>query len=190
MSLIEEGWKITNNNSGEKITEMEVSGAVICKFDSDGRRSILLIQRASDDHWPNYWEFPRGKCDKTKTEDIMDCLKREVKEETNLDVEPIVFIDKFSYENKKDKKISTQHNYLCYLKPGNQELKLSREHQDYKWISTPGEVELLVFNEMGDTLKKVFSSEESLTSKSGKVEVKNKLDSKIEECLNYVLENL
>jgi len=61
-------------------TVMNVAAGVIVKFEQD-RPYVLLIQRAADDHWPLHWEFPRGKCDKPVGEDLIHCLKREVKED-------------------------------------------------------------------------------------------------------------
>ncbi len=189
MSIIEEGWKVKTNSSGKKIKYMDVIGAVICKFDiKTNKKSYLLIQRAKDDHWPNHWEFPRGKCDKSKTEKLFPCLRREVKEETNLDVLPIKFIDTFQYSADGGERISTQTNYLCYLKPGKQELKLSHEHQDYKWVSNAGEIELLLNNEMKNTFLKVFPQEEMLSSKPGYIQQQNSTDNKIEEALNIIFE--
>ena len=182
--MIKEGWSFKKDENGDRIKYVDVMGAVICKFDyTNGRKEILLIQRAKDDHWPNYWEFPRGKCDASSKEKLHPCLSREVKEETNLDVIPIRFIDKFTYSADEGKRQSTQFNYLCYLKPGKQELKLSHEHQDYKWVSTPGEIELLVSGEMKNTLLKIFDQNEILSTKPEPVS-----DEIIDECLNIILE--
>ncbi len=125
---------------------------------------ILLIQRAADDHWPLFYEPPRGKCDKTPTEKLKPCLKREVKEEVGLDVLPIKIIDSFSYYVSKEKRKSTQYNFLCVLKDQNQPVVLSKEHQDYKWIKSLGEVELLCLPEMRTTISKVLTSDQSLVN--------------------------
>jgi len=180
--MLKEGWRYKKNDDGKIVKYVDVIGAVICRFDlKNGKKEVLLIQRAKDDHWPNHWEFPRGKCDASKTEKLFPCLKREIKEETNLDIIPIRFIDKFSYVADKGKRISTQYNYLCYLKSGKQELKLSHEHQDYKWVSSPGEIELLLSGEIKNTLLKIFSQDDLLTTKP-KI-----TDEVIEECIDIIL---
>ena len=61
-------------------TKMNVAAGVIVKEGENGEQLLLLIQRASDDHWPLHFEFPRGKCDKPKGEDLIKCCKREIKE--------------------------------------------------------------------------------------------------------------
>ena len=41
-----------------------VTAGLIVKEGENGEKLLLLIQRAKEDHWPNFWEAPRGKCDK------------------------------------------------------------------------------------------------------------------------------
>ena len=127
--------------------EMNVAAGVVLRNDPNNITidQILLIQRAEDDNWPNYWEIPRGKCDKGKNEDLIKCLKREIKEETGIDIEPIKLIDKFDYVADEGKRKSTQHNYLCKLSNNNQQVKLSKEHQRFRWVSSLSEVQLKQF---------------------------------------------
>ena len=122
---------------------MNVAAGVIMKYDDSGRKQILMIQRSKEDHWPNHWEFPRGKCDKPIGESLLGCCAREIKEETGLDVEPLVLIDTFEYMADQGKRKSICHNFLCRMKNPDQQVKLSKEHQDYKWVSEQGEVELI-----------------------------------------------
>jgi 8-oxo-dGTP pyrophosphatase MutT (NUDIX family) len=63
--------------------EIDVSGAVIYRINREEKiPEILMIRRSPDDVWPNVWEFPRGKCN--AKEKMVDCLKREVREEAGL----------------------------------------------------------------------------------------------------------
>lgn len=141
----------------DKVTKkVNVAGGIIFKEQQGEKPAILLIQRAKDDHFPNHYEFPRGKCDLGNNEDLIHCLKREVKEETGLDIIPLKFIDKFSYTADKGTRLSTQHNFLCKMKDPNQKIKLSFEHQGYQWITTPGEAEMTVLPEMKKSILKAF----------------------------------
>lgn len=137
--------------------EVNVAGAVILKFNDEKTKSILLIQRAADDNWPLIFEFPRGKAE--ENEDLKECLKREVKEETGLDINILEYIDKFEYIAEHGKRKTTQYNFLCKMKDPNQKIKLSKEHQDFKWVSSVGEVELLVPSEMKKTISKVLNTD-------------------------------
>ena len=141
----------------DKVTKkVNVSGGIIFKEQPGEKPAILLIQRAKEDHFPNHFEFPRGKCDDGPNESLIACLKREIKEETGLDIIPLKFIDKFQYIADEGSRLSTQHNYLCKMKDPNQKIKLSKEHQGYQWITTPGEAELIVLPEMKRSIMKAF----------------------------------
>jgi 8-oxo-dGTP pyrophosphatase MutT (NUDIX family) len=142
--------------NNKQIKRVPVSGAIIVKNTGTGPK-ILLIRRSKTDTWGMIWEYPRGKCDKgDKT--IIECLKREVKEETSLDVDVIKYLGKYSYIADQGTRISTQYNFLCKVKDLNQKVKLSFEHDGFKWISTEGEAELLVPSEMKKMISKIFDS--------------------------------
>lgn len=143
---------------------MNVSACVIMRYDENNTKQILMIQRSKDDHWPNHWEFPRGKCDKPIGESLIKCCKREIKEETGLDIEPLTLIDTFEYMADQGKRKSICHNFLCRMKNPDQPVKLSKEHQDYKWVSELGEVELIAMPEQKRTIEKVLNTDRALVT--------------------------
>jgi mutator protein MutT len=163
--------------------KMNAAAAVIMRYDENENKQILLIQRASDDHWPNHWEFPRGKCDRGENEDTQFCVKREVREETGLDIKVLALIDKFQYLADGGKRLTTCYNYLCKLENDNQKIKLSKEHQDYKWISQVGQAEMLVMPEQKKTIEKVLNSDQTIVSYPDNEFTKN---NKIEEYLRRI----
>ncbi len=131
--------------------EIDVAGAVIYRYNKEEKiPEILMIRRCEDDKYPNVWEFPRGKC--TQREKIRDCMKREVKEETGLTLKIESYLNKFTYIADEGKRRSTQYNFLCKLDPPDQEVVLSKEHSEYRWISTKGQIDLLAYREIEDTL--------------------------------------
>ncbi len=159
--------------------KVNVIGAVIIKMGDEGKPMVLLIQRASDDHWPLFWEIPRGKCDRGDNQQITKCLKREVKEETGLDVSPVKFIGTFQYVADNGNRISTQYNFLCIMKNENQEVKLSKEHSNFKWVYSVGEVELMVTPELKRIIAKAFGYHDQIVN----YDMENEVMYKIEECL-------
>ena len=159
MKIIDEYLEFLYGEENNVKKKINVAGGVIIKEGENGETMVLLIQRAHDDFFPDHFEIPRGKCDKPIGEDLIHCLIREVKEETGLDIEPIKFIDKFSYLADKGTRESIQHNYLCKMKDPNQKVKLSKEHQDFKWVQTVGEVELFVLPEIKKTISKVLNQD-------------------------------
>lgn len=157
--------------------KVNVAGAIIIKIGEEDKPMVLLIQRSADDHWPLYWEIPRGKCDKGDDTNITRCLKREVKEETGLDISPVKFIEKFQYVADNGKRLSTQYNFLCIMKNENQEVKLSKEHSNFKWIYSVGEAELMVNPELKKAIAKAFNYHDQIVN----YDMENEVEQKIEE---------
>ncbi|MHA1873476.1 MAG: NUDIX hydrolase [Candidatus Heimdallarchaeaceae archaeon] len=160
---------------------MNAAAGVIIRIGDNNRRNVLLIQRAADDHWPLHWEFPRGKCDKPVGEDLIHCLKREVKEETGLDITPIEKIDIHEYLADGGTRKTFCYNYLCMLKDPDQPVKLSKEHDSFKWITELGEVELMVMPEQKKTLEKIFNTERAITSNPGGDQPVQKIDEYLDQ---------
>jgi len=89
---------------------------------------------ATSHKWDHKWVVPGGHLD--YGEKLFDCVKREVKEETNLDVTDIELIEVqesiFPVEYNK-KKHMIFLNYIC--KAVNDDVQLNRELQEFKWVS-------------------------------------------------------
>jgi len=143
---------------------LDVSAGIIMKIDENNRQQVLLIQRAEDDHWPNVWEFPRGKCDKPIGESLFHCASREIKEETGLDIIPVSRIDTYEYLADHGKRKTTCHVFLCKMKDPNQRIKLSKEHQDYQWVGEVGEVEMMLMPDQKKVLQKFLNRDRSIVS--------------------------
>lgn len=84
---------------------IEVVAAVIIK---DG--NILCTQRGYGD-FKGKWEFPGGKIE--KGEKLEDALIREIKEETNADIEVEKFVKTFEYDYPEFHLI--MHTFICTL---------------------------------------------------------------------------
>ena len=90
---------------------------------------VLLLQRNDGN---NVWEIPGGK--RENNEDIVDALKREVKEETGLTINEykIVYVSPI-FENHPFLKPFLNIGYLCLV--DNSDVVISDEHINYKWVS-------------------------------------------------------
>lgn len=112
------------------IVQKVIAGGVILH---DGK--VLIIQRSKDDdNYPGLWEMPSGK--KEDLETVQDAVRREVEEETGIEVEVVKILSVFNYKNEKENEIrdATQINFL--VKPSaSPEVKLSSEHDNYAWIT-------------------------------------------------------
>lgn len=143
--------------------KVKVSCGVIIR-EEDGEGQVLLLRRSPDDHWPLHYDLPRGKCDKPPGEKLNHCLKREVKEECGLDVIPVKYIDKFTYVADNGNRESTQYNFLCRMVDPNQQIRLSREHCNFVWVSSVGEAELFLNPEMKKTVSKVLNPDDQIVN--------------------------
>jgi mutator protein MutT len=146
----------------EVVKHVDVASGVIVRRDDNNTQLALLIKRASDDHWPNVWEFPRGKCDKPIGESILKCAKREIKEETGLDINPDRLVDRYEYIADHGKRKSTCHVFVCSMDDPSQEVKLSKEHQMYKWVSEAGVTEIMLMPDQKRILAKVLNPERKI----------------------------
>ena len=131
--------KQPDNNSSTKNPVgrfMVATGAVIELKDSG---KILIVQRAKDLDWqPNEWEITYGRID--QFENPEDGLKREISEEIGIQDIKVDDILTVWHIFRGGKKIVENDligiTYWC--KTDTEEVKLSSEHQDYKWV-TPNE---------------------------------------------------
>lgn len=94
---------------------------------------VLLVKRSPNkDYLPGTWETPGGRLD--QFESHIDGLKREIKEETGIDIKvikPIKIFHIFRGEKTaKNELIGIE--FLC--KALSKEVILSEEHTEYKWV--------------------------------------------------------
>lgn len=95
----------------------------------DGEK-FLVFKRAPDAHtYQNCWDFTGGRLE--HGENPKEGLKREVKEETNLDIE--VLKPKFVFSEKLHDHYVVFVVYECKLV--SKEIKLSEEHTDSQWAT-------------------------------------------------------
>ena len=104
-------------------------------IEKDGK--FLIMKRAPDAHaYPEQWDFPGGRLE--HGEEPTEGLKREVKEETGLEIEVIEPIFVFS------EKSSDHYVYFTVFKCNyiSGEVKLSNEYTEFKWATKEEILEL------------------------------------------------
>lgn len=101
----------------------------------NSKNQFLMLQRTGNDIFlPGYWELPGGRIE--MGEEPADALLREVKEESGLDIKIINPLKVVSYyKDPINPRESYGIFYFCKLKDENQQVTVSHEHSDYKWIS-------------------------------------------------------
>lgn len=114
--------KVMNENKGEL-----KKNAIAVIVDSDNK--ILLLKRGDvKDIWmPNKWSLVGGGVE--KGENPEEAVKREIKEETNLDINE--FIESFSI-NRDD---TIEYVYVSRYNGEDYEIQLDYENSGYGWFS-------------------------------------------------------
>lgn len=89
---------------------------------------VLVTQRSEQMSLPLKWEFPGGKIE--REESTEDCLKREIKEELNIEINIIAPLEPNSHAYPNGKLIRLIP-FICEYNSGTLYLA---EHADYKWL--------------------------------------------------------
>ena len=105
------------------MNSIDVVAAIIIK-----NNKYFIAQRNKKKHLGLRWEFPGGKVE--ENENFKEALKREIKEELNID---ILIKNKLAEENYCDEKINIKlHYYYCEYLTG--VIKLI-EHENSAWVN-------------------------------------------------------
>jgi phosphoglycolate phosphatase-like HAD superfamily hydrolase/ADP-ribose pyrophosphatase YjhB (NUDIX family) len=119
-------------------------GALI--FGAEGRVLMIRTQK-----WSNLWGIPGGKI--KWGEPSSDALRREIKEETNLDIDAVAFVleqDCIRSPEFYREAHFVLLNYTCRARPGT-EVKLNEEAQEFRWV-TPAQALRMPLNQPTRTL--------------------------------------
>ena len=100
-----------------------VKGYVI----KDGK--VLLLKRIAGDMYSGIWEPAGGKISPGET--LEDGLRREIKEETGLDVQIVAPLCVHHFTDRKGEKVH-MITFVCLWKAG--DVRLSEEHSEFRWI--------------------------------------------------------
>ena len=115
------------------------------------KNEILIVKRHPKSKTdPEMWELPGGKVE--KGEFFTDALVREIKEETNLDVNVGDFAEAIQndYSHKRTVQI------MMYLDVTNGEVKISEEHTDWMWA----DIEKIRILDVSTSLEKMLKKKE------------------------------
>ena len=102
---------------------IEVCAALIFAGDE-----VLLTSRPEHFEHPGYWEFPGGKIEPGETP--AQCLKRELREELDIDVSVYDTVYMLEYEYP-DKRVALRF-MRCMIKDNQKPRAL--EQQEYAWV--------------------------------------------------------
>ncbi|TSC56315.1 MAG: 7,8-dihydro-8-oxoguanine triphosphatase [Parcubacteria group bacterium Greene0714_21] len=116
----------------EKSDKLHIITAVAVIRRNDGR--ILLLKRRDDETvYPGHYTFPGGKVEGNDT--ISQTLKKEVKEECGLELEPGFILIKEKAIGRPDGQTSKSLSFLCSAKDTDAVSIDKKDFTDYAWVT-------------------------------------------------------
>jgi len=114
-------------------------------------KEVLITQRSyKREHHPGEWETQSGRL--LQGESIIDGLKREMSEELNIEVEPIMPISTFHFFRGPEKIEHVGVTYLCKIKAG--EIKVDGiEEINFKWVNLVEALRIIKDESVGRDIK-------------------------------------
>ena len=121
----------------------------------DGKHFLVLHRVLG---WSG-WEFSKGGVD--EGEDEEQAVLREIKEETGLDVEiieKVPFVIKYDYPEDYKKKygFDETEQSVFLAKTTDKKVRLSEEHDEYKWLDYNEARKILTHSNQKDALDKAW----------------------------------
>lgn len=112
-------------------TKRWIIGTAIFRDPESENPTILLLQRAGNETFPNPWELPSDPLDEADAS-IAHAVKREVLEKTSLSVARFIGeMEPLTWESKSNPNI--QLNYIVTVQPGGSVKTNPDEHSDWVW---------------------------------------------------------
>ena len=166
----------------EKAKEEKIEKNVVGSVIVNRQGKILIMSRKLDDFMGGIDELPSGNME--IGEDIPTALAREVKEETNCELNEILYyIDSFDYKSGSGKK-ARQYNFAIKVKETDN--IVLTEHESYSWQT----VEEIINNpkithEVKNTIKRYNDIKLEYEAMIEKYKIKLELIKYIEQIVNY-----
>ncbi len=130
-------FNLTFKNNSNKEERPRVVLVSRCIVQNDEGKFLLIKRSGNNYHLPLKWEFPGGKLD--EGQDLSNALEREVLEETGLLIQPtdrMVFVESEIIPKGKFQGLPYVVITGLAKKVGRNEVTLSEEHIDFRWVTT------------------------------------------------------
>ncbi len=119
-------------------------GAVVFRKE-ENKLKFLILKRMDN----SIWEFPKGHLEGNETE--LSTLKRELNEE--LGIKHCKLIDNFREVISYISSRGLMREFIFYLVELSENIKKSKEHVEYKWITVEEASEYFKYDDMVHLLK-------------------------------------
>ena len=130
----------------------------ILSFIIKDNKLLLLLESENDPQFHvSFWYVVTGGVEK-QDKNLYDTVKREIKEETNLDTIKIIDLN-LTYNYKSLNKDCNEHVFISYV--SDNEIILNEENLDYKWCTLDEFIEKIKWyydkKELNKLLKKYIN---------------------------------
>lgn len=126
-------------------TEQKIGKYMIgvgCVMEHVPTGKILCLLRDGTDFQKGAWELMYGRID--QHEELFEALHREVKEETGIDGFKIERLLRIWHIYRGEKSPETEiHGFTFHCTTHSQDVTLSAEHDQYKWVSPEEAIDLI-----------------------------------------------
>ena len=130
----------------EKIkTYFEKSGAIIVRY-KNGQPEVLLQYRGRNDLMD--WSFPKGGMEEGETPE--ETAKREIREETGLEIEMIKVLPTLYYHNQHDGEV---RQYMFLAKPITNETRPEFSRDKVEWVGLDKVAEKLSYQNLREYIE-------------------------------------
>lgn len=121
-------------------------------FNTEGK--ILLLKRSNKAGGSGEWSLPGGGLE--KGEDTVESIKREVDEETQIEIYDIKLVNVITFIEGDDSVLM-----ICYrAKTDSDKITLNWEHDEYKWVTR----EEVINENLSVTIKEIIKQSSSIVN--------------------------
>lgn len=135
----------------DDMVKEQSAGAVVYRETEDGERLFLLLQPAPG----KPWGFPKGKLDRGET--VEAAARREIAEETGLTAITLdpEFRHAIQYLFHRGRTVVTKDVTYFLAHTDSTAVRISHEHTAFRWASLDDSMELVIFDNARETLRRV-----------------------------------
>ncbi|MEM2954719.1 MAG: NUDIX domain-containing protein [Candidatus Nanoarchaeia archaeon] len=131
-------------------------GAIVFRQEDKESKKLkyLILYRKASEHYRELWDFPRGNIEASETE--QEAAAREIKEEagiTKLNFIP-QFKESIKFFYRRERKLIHKEIVFLLVETSQKKVKLSFEHNSYKWASFDEALKLLTHKNSKEILTK------------------------------------